>query len=134
MSSPLYTLLQIGKLTMNIFKSISLLSFSIASITLISGCATTRFEGSCHELAVNAESAIEDKVEKAQSGTFKRHLILLETGTEISNNCRTHYIDEETYQGIPASLMSKCQAQSRGQTKYCTLYSLDGETKKIRVY
>jgi len=117
----------------NKLKKCFVLSITAVSLVL-GGCATTRYDSACHELASVAESEIEDKVERANGGTFERHLILLETGTEISSNCRTHFIDKVTYESIPESLVAKCKAQSRGNDKYCILYSLDGETKKVRVY
>ena len=75
---------------------------------------------------------MEDKVDKAKERGFERHLILLETGSEMSSNCRTHFISKKTYELIPESLKEKCRIQSNNSSKYCTLYSLDGVTKKIQ--
>ena len=100
----------------------------------LGGCATTRYDSACHELASEAEYEIVDKVERARGGTFERHLILLETGSEMSSNCRTYFIDKSAYESIPESLIEKCKVQSRGDSKYCTLYSLDAKTKKVRIY
>ncbi len=40
--------------------------------------------------------------------------------------CRSYYIDEQQYRGIPGSLTELCGAQANG-SEYCTLYYLDGE-------
>jgi len=109
-------------------------AIAIVTFLLSSGCAAPRYESSCHKLATVKSSQIDDMVDKARGGTFERHFVLLETGTEISNTCRTHYIDKATYNAIPASLKGKCKAQSYSGDKYCTIYSVDGKTKKVRVY
>jgi len=98
-----------------------------------SGCATI-YESACHELASERESQINSMVKKANSGSFERHVVLLETGNEISSKCRSHYIDAETFRSVPDSLKGKCNAQSSAKDKYCIMYQLDRDIVKERVY
>ena len=70
----------------------------------------------------------------AQKRDFESHVILLETGSELSDKCRSHYIDKDTYEGLPSSLLELCGWQSASSDKYCRIYYLDGSTIKQQVY
>jgi len=109
--------------------------YSILSTLMIflSGCATT-YDSACHELSSSNKSEIKRRAKSAQKGSYKRHFILVETGSEIASKCRSHYIDEEVFASIPNSLKVYCDAQSKRQDKYCTLYSVDGVSVKDRIY
>lgn len=115
---------------MNI-KNISFLI--IFCVVLLGGCATT-YESACHELASESKSDLRTMIKKTENGSFKRHLILLETGTLVSSNCRSHFIDKNTFDGIPESLTNLCNRQGGLNSKYCTLYQLDSEVLKERVH
>lgn len=115
-------------------KHISSLRHLLVAISLwLVGCATT-YESACHELADRNSSEIRRRTNAVQSGSFKRHFLLLETGNEIANNCRSHYIDHATFEGIPQSLHPYCNMQRKIDNKYCTIYLLDGTVVKQRVY
>ena len=99
----------------------------------VSGCASV-YESSCHQLAAENRFKLSKMVAKAKKGSFKRHVILLETGNAVSNLCRSHFIDQSVFDGIPESLVNKCRAQGASSDKYCTLYKLDSKVVKQRIY
>lgn len=97
-----------------------------------SGC-TPVYESACHELASRNRGEVQRRVRTAANSTFERHFILIETGNEMSSKCRSSYIDERIFQGLPESLREKCRQQISGSGKYCLLYQLDGEVLKQRI-
>lgn len=109
-----------------------IMSSAIAGL-MISGCATT-FESSCAELAYTNQSQLKSMVRTARKRNFESHVILLETGSELSDKCRSHYIDKKTYDNRPSSLNDLCEWQSTKSDKYCQIYYLDGKAVKETVY
>jgi len=103
---------------------------ALCMVMLVSGCAYT---SACHELASKNRFKLWRMASTANSGDFKRHVILLETGNELSSICRSHFIDQEAFDGIPDSLRSWCRKQGSSSDKYCTLYQLDTNVVKQRI-
>lgn len=104
-----------------------------AFVPFIQACAT-HYDSACHELASTQRSELNSMIRKASRSSFERHVVVLETGTEINSSCRTHYIDKGTFVGIPGSLREKCQLQAKVSDKYCILYQVDKEVVKERIY
>lgn len=105
----------------------------IALFLCLAGCAK-EYDSACEELASKNSWEVSKRVAAAKRGSFERHFILLETGTELGSSCRSHYIDKETFETLPDSLADKCKEQSKPSDKYCTMYFLDGNVAKVRVY
>lgn len=100
------------------------------STSVVSACAT--YDSSCEELYATGRSQLSRMVKDAQRASFERHVIMLETGSALSDACRTHLIDGDEYRNLEQTAQLYCSAQSHGSDQYCLLYSLDGKlTKKM---
>ena len=104
------------------FKSITIFSSALA----LSACASTS-GSSCEKLAKNQKGEIRKMVKRFEKSASGRHVMLLETGSGISDLCRTHFIDAKEFSNLPASASDYCDDQERGADNYCTVYSVDGE-------
>lgn len=106
----------------------------VVACVMTAGCATTGYESACHELASTNRAEIKQMVKKAQSGSFVRHVVLLETGDEIASKCRSYFVDQAVFAGMPGSLAGHCRDQLAAGGKYCTVYQVDGQVVKTRVF
>jgi len=106
----------------------SILKFSTAAVlvSILSACSTTH-ASSCEKLAKNQRGEISKMVKRFERSASGRHVILLETGSGLSDLCRTHFIDKDEYIDLPSSASTYCWKQERGTDTYCTVYSVDGE-------
>ncbi|MEM6638370.1 MAG: hypothetical protein AAF610_00570 [Pseudomonadota bacterium] len=99
-----------------------------------SGCASAPLSV-CETMLKDSRAKIKRMHKSTERADFERHLVLLETGTVMSSQCRSYFIDAEDYANLPGSLRDKCVGQSTSdEGGYCTLFYLDGETPRIRVY
>ena len=105
-----------------LFKSIAMFSSGLALLA----CASTS-GSSCEKLAKNQKGEIKKMVKRFEKSASGRHVMLLETGSGISDLCRTHFIDSKEFSDLPASASDYCDDQERGADNYCTVYSVDGE-------
>jgi len=104
------------------FRSIGILAFAMA----FSACASTS-GSSCEKLAKNQKGEIRKMTKRFEKSASGRHVMLLETGSGISDLCRTHFIDADEFSKLPASASYYCDDQERLADNYCTVYSVDGE-------
>ena len=106
-----------------------LLLISIAYFT--ASCA--HYTSACHELASKNRWELSGMLKQAKRGTFERHLVLIESGNEISSRCRSFFIDSEDHSNLPQSALPKCKTVSGNSLKYCTVYSVDGKVENLAV-
>jgi len=95
-------------------------------ISGLSSCATSS-GSSCDKLAKNQKSEIRKMVKRFEKSASGRHVILLETGSGISDLCRSHFIEKDEFTSLPSSASDYCRSQQREADTYCTLYSVDGQ-------
>ena len=106
------------------------------SILVIAGlaaaCATTD-NSSCEQLASSQKGEIRKMVKRFEKSASGRHVMLLETGSGLSDLCRTHFINQEEFETLPVSAESYCWQQEREADTYCTVYSIDGNYSGVAV-
>lgn len=110
------------------------LCIPFALVSVLAGCATTPYDSACQELAAKNRTQLASMIKSAQASAVERHVVLLETGTEIASRCRTHHIDRETFVDLPDSMWVWCQAQSQGNATFCLLYQVDDQVVRQRIY
>jgi len=98
----------------------------------LASCATSS-GSSCEKLAKNQKSEIRKMVKRFEKSASGRHVMLLETGSGVSDLCRTHFIGKEEYSALPESAEDYCFDQERPADTYCTIYSVDGSYTGQRV-
>ena len=104
-----------------VFKSIA----AATAALFLSSCATSS-ESSCGKLANNQKSEIRKMVKRFEKSASGRHVMLLETGSGVSDLCRTHFIEKDEFATLPFSAEDYCFDQGRASDTYCTVYSVDG--------
>lgn len=112
--------------------------FGLVFLLITSGCASrpeSEHASSCAKLVHDKRVILKEMVDKAKRNkTFERHVVVLETGNELSDSCKTQHIDKKTFDGIPGSLKELCKEQQKPGHKYCSLFQLDGKPDTRRVY
>ena len=110
--------------------------FRTAAVTLfalsLSACASTS-GSSCEKLAKNQKGEIRKLVKRFDKSASGRHVMLLETGSGISDLCKTHFIEKDEYIALPGSAAEYCFDQESPADTYCTVYSVDGSYRGQRV-
>ena len=109
------------------------LLFAVLVTITTTGCETT-YNSVCEEMAAENSEQLRRMIKSASKSSFERHVVLLETGNEISSNCRSHMIDKNTFEGIPGSLSGHCLVQGGVSAKYCLLYQVDKRPVEMMVF
>lgn len=106
----------------------SLFKFTILPLLALfmQGCSTTNIS-SCEKLAKSQKSEIRKMVKRFEKSASGKHVLLLETGSGISDLCRSHFIEAAEFTALPSSASSYCVDQERDADTYCTVYSVDGK-------
>ena len=114
--------------------SVKLASSVLIAISAVSLASCASYNSSCEELFATGRSQLNQMVKDARRASFERHVIMLETGSALSDTCRTHLISGAEFRDLESTAQLYCAAQSTVSDQYCLLYSLDGKLTKQEIY